>query len=64
MAEPKIGKQRPKRNVGLLARKATRRESARKIVPIWRKPDLDLDGPNKEIGSGRTTPKDRKDLKK
>ena len=46
----------PSQNVGTVARKATRRASAGRSVPIWREPDPDI--PTKEIGSVRTTPKD------
>ena len=61
--EPEIGKQWPKRNAGIVARRATRRASAGNCAPIRRKPDPDSGGPNKEIGSGHTTLKDCKDLK-
>ena len=63
-AEPDTGKQSLKRNTGIVVRSATRRASAGKSAQIWRKPDPDLGGPNKEIGNSRTTPKDRKDPKK
>ena len=63
-AEPDTGKQSLKRNTGIVVRSATRRASAGKSAQIWRKPDPDLGGPNKEICSGRTTPKDREDPKK
>ena len=62
--EPEIGKQWPKRNGGIVARRATRRASSRRSAPNRRKPDPDPSGPNKEIDSGRTMPKDRKDSKK
>ena len=56
----KTGKGSPPRNAGTLARKATRRVSARRSVPIRREPDPDpvLDKPTRLIGSDRTTPKD------
>mgnify|MGYP000394385351 FL=1 len=41
-AAPETGKESLPRNAGTVARKATRRASAGKIAPIWRKPDLDL----------------------
>ena len=63
-AAPETGKQRLTWNASIVARRATRRVSDVKSTPIRRKPDPDPGGPNKEIGSGRTTPKDRKDLKK
>ena len=49
---PKIGKKRPKRNAGIVARRATRRVSAGSSALIRRKPDPDPSGPNKEIGEG------------
>ena len=58
MAEPEISKQRLKRNAGIVARRATMKASAGRIVLIQRKPDPDSEGPNKEIDNGRTTPKD------
>ena len=66
MAEPDIGKQKPKPNAGTVTRRAKRRESTRRSTPIRRKPDLDpdTDQPNKEIASGRTTPKDLKKLER
>ena len=63
MVEPEIGKQKLKRNVGIVARRATRRANVGRSAPIQRKPDSDPGGPNKEISSGYTTPKDRKDQK-
>ena len=63
MVEPEINKQRLKWNSGIVARRATRRVSDVKSTPIRRKPDPDPGKPNKEIGSGRTTPKDHKDPK-
>ena len=50
----------PPRNAGIVARKATKRASAGRSASIRRKPELDPGGPNKEIGSSRTTPKDSK----
>mgnify|MGYP006982079643 CR=1 FL=1 len=38
--EPEIGKQRPKRNAGIVARRATRRASVGRSVPTWRKGNL------------------------
>ena len=49
--KPENSTQRPMRN-------------ARGSAPTQRNLDLDLGGPNKEIGSSRTTPKDWKDPKK
>ena len=46
---------------GIVTRRATRRVSSGRSMPIWRKPDPDPGEPNKEIGSG---PKDHKDPKK
>ena len=60
----KIGKGNPSRNVGTVARKATRRARARRSSLIQRKPDLDPDKPTREIGNVRTTPKDRKKSEK
>ena len=64
MAAPEIGKQRLMRNAGIVERGPTRRASAGRSAPIQRKPDPDPGEPNKEIGNGRTTPKDCKYLKK
>ena len=56
----KTGKGNPSRNVGTVARKATRRASSRRNAPIRREPGLDPvpEMPTKEIGSVRTTSKD------
>ena len=56
-AEPKTGKGNQLQNAGIVARKATRRASAGRSAPIRRKPNPDPREPNKEIDSGRTTPK-------
>ena len=61
MDESEIGKQRPKRNSGIVARRSTRRVSAGRSASIRRKPDPDPGESNKEIGSGCTTPKDSKE---
>ena len=63
-ATPRTGKRNPPQNADIVARKATRRASAGRSAPFWSKPDPDPGGPNTEIGSGCTTPKDRKDPKK
>ena len=47
-----------------MARRATRRASAERSVPIWRKPNPDTGEPNIGLGSVHTTPKDQKDLEK
>ena len=59
MAEPDIGKQKPKPNAGTVTRRAKRRESTRRSTPIRRKPDPEMvpDVPTREIGSDRTTSK-------
>ena len=59
---PEIGKQRPTRNAGIVARRTTRRASAGRNALIRKNPDPD--GPNKEISSDHTTLKDRKDPEK
>ena len=46
---PETNKQRPKRNVGTVARRATKRVSARRSAPIWinpdpTKPNMEIDG--------------------
>ena len=58
----KTGKGNPSRNVGTVARKATRRASAGKSASIHREPVLDLlpNIPTKGIGNDCTTPKDPK----
>ena len=63
-AAPRTSKRNQPLNAGIVARKATRRASVGRSAAIWRKLDPDPGGSNKEIGSGRTTPKDRKGLKK
>ena len=52
----KTGKGNPMWNVGTMARKAPRRASYGRSVPIRRGPVLDR--PTREISSDRTTPKD------
>ena len=54
-AVPEIGKQRPTRNAGIVARRATRRASGGRSAPIRIKPDPDPGELNKEIGNARTT---------
>ena len=54
-AAPETGKESPPRNAGTVARKATRKASAGKSVPIRIYPDRAK--PNTGIDSGRTTPK-------
>ena len=49
-AASEIGNQRSTWNAGIVARRATRRASAKKSAPIQRYPDPDLGRPNKEIG--------------
>ena len=56
----KTDKGNPPRNAGSVARNATRRASVGRSAPIRRNPDADPNEPNKEIGSGCTTPKDPK----
>ena len=63
MDESEIGKQRPKRNSGIVARRSTRRVSAGRSASIRRKPDPDPGEPNKEISKTRTTSKGQKDRK-
>ena len=60
----RTSKGNPPQNAGIVARKPTRTSSAGRSVPIRRKPNPDLDRPTKEIGSGRTMPKDPKKSKK
>ena len=62
----KTGKGNPPRNAGTMARKATKRASIGRSVPIQRKPDPDPvpDKPTKEISSDHTTPKDPKKSEK
>ena len=64
MDESEIGKQRPKRNSGIVARRSTRRVSAGRSASIRRKPDPDPVKPTREIGADRTTPKDPKKSEK
>ena len=52
-AAPRTGKGNPLQKIGIVARKATRRESVGRSAPILRNPDVDE--PNKEIGNDRTT---------
>ena len=47
-ATPRTRKINPPWNVGIVARKATRRASDERSLMIRRKPDLGPDGPNKE----------------
>ena len=54
-AAPGTGKENPPRNVGIVARKATGRVCVGRSTPIRRKPHPDPGGPNREIGSDRTT---------
>ena len=61
-AEPKTGKGNQSRNVGIVARKATRRASVGRSALIRRNLDPDQNKPKKEIGSGRNTSKDPKRL--
>ena len=56
---PEINKQRPTRNLGIVAKRVIVRASARRKRPI--QTNLDLARPNKKVGNGCTTPKDRKD---
>ena len=56
----RTGKGNLSRNVGTVARKATRRVSVGRSAPIRRKLDPDPLKPTKEISSDRTTPKDPK----
>ena len=56
----RTGKGNLPRNVGTVAR---RRVSVGRSAPIQRNPDPDPEKQNKEIGSGRTTSKDRKGSK-
>ena len=63
----RTGKGNPPRNVGIVARKATRRASARKSALIRREPGPNQvpDRPTKEINyNDRTTPKAPKKPKK
>ena len=57
----RTGKGNPPRNAGRVARKARRRASVGRSTPTRREPDPDPDKPKKEIGNGRTTPKDPKE---
>ena len=56
----RTGKGNLPRNVGTMARMATRRANVGRSAPIRGKRDPDPDKPKKEIGSDRTTPKDPK----
>ena len=60
---PEIGKQRPKRNVGIVARRSTQRASIGRSAPIPTNPDPDPVKPNMEIGSACTMPKYQRDPK-
>ena len=59
-AAPRTSRRNLPRNAGIVGRKATRRASVGRSAPIRRNPDADPNEPNKEIGSGCTTPKDPK----
>ena len=56
----RTGKVKPSRSAGTVARKAAGKVSAGRSAPIRREPDPETvpDIPTREIGSGRTTPKD------
>ena len=62
-AVPETAKQRPKRNVGIVARRSTQRASIGRSAPIPTNPDPDPVKPNMEIGSARTMPKYQRDPK-
>ena len=53
-AVPKISKQRPAQNAGIVARRDIRRASVGRSASIRRNPDPDLGRPNKEIGNSHT----------
>ena len=59
-----VGKGKPLRSVGTVARKATGRASAGRSAPIQREPGPEMvsDIPTREIGSDRSTPKDPEKL--
>ena len=62
----RIGKGKPSRSVGTVARKATGKVSVGRLAPIRREPGPETvsDIPTREIGSDRTTPKDPKEPEK
>ena len=57
------GKQRPKWNVGTVAKRATGRASSGRSAPNRTNPNLNPAEPNREIESAHTTPMGRKDPK-
>ena len=59
-ADSSSDKQRPTRNAGIVAGRATERASVGRSAPIQTNPDLIE--PNKEIGSGHTTMRAPKEL--
>ena len=61
MLAPETGKESPRRNADIVARNSMEKVSAGRSAPSWKNPNPTE--PNKEIGSGRTSPRSSKEPK-